>query len=67
MGVSRRSLRAQLIGSALYLVGGTVGAILGGAVGTSWGVTAALCVAVLVSWHQLRAALTEHSLRAVAR
>jgi O-antigen/teichoic acid export membrane protein len=67
MGVSRRSLRAQLIGSALYLVGGTAGAILGGAVGTSWGVTAALCVSALVSWHQLRAALTEHALRAAGR
>ena len=60
MGVSRRSLRAQLIGSALYLVGGTVGAILGGAVGSSWGVTAAVGVSALVWWHQLRSALTEH-------
>jgi len=66
MGVSRRSLRAQLIGSALFLVGGTVGAILGGAVGSSWGVTAAVGISALVWWHQLRAALTEHSLRAEA-
>jgi len=67
MGVSRRSLRAQLIGSALYLVGGIAGAVLGGAVGTSWGVTAALSISALVWWHQLRSALTEHSMRVEAR
>jgi hypothetical protein len=67
MGVARRSLRAQLTGSALYLIGGTAGAILGGALGTSWGVAAGLCIAALVWWQQLRSALTEHSMLAVAR
>jgi O-antigen/teichoic acid export membrane protein len=66
MGVARRSLRAQLTGSALYLIGGTAGAILGGALGTSWGVAAGLCIAALVWWHHLRSALTEHSMRPVA-
>ena len=61
MGVARRSLRAQLTASALYLIGGTVGAIFGGALGTSWGVTAAQFVAALVWWHQLRSALAEHA------
>ena len=60
MGVSKRSLRAQLIGSALYLVCGTAGAVLGGAVGTSWGVTVAVGVSALVWWHQLDAAVAEH-------
>lgn len=63
MGVSRRSLRAQLTAAGVYLIGGTVGAILGGAVGTSWGVTAAQFLSALVWWHHLRSALTEHSLR----
>ncbi len=63
MGVSRRSLRAQLIGSGLYLVGGITGAALGGAVGTSWGVTAAVGLSAVVWWHQLRSALAEHSLQ----
>ncbi|HZA05567.1 MAG TPA: hypothetical protein VE617_13465 [Propionibacteriaceae bacterium] len=67
MGLARRSLRAQLTGSALYLVGGTVGAILGGAIGTSWGVTAAQFVAAVVWWRQLRSALSEHANSAVAR
>jgi O-antigen/teichoic acid export membrane protein len=65
MGVARRSLRAQLTTSAMYVVGGCLGAIFGGAVGTSWGVTAAQCVGVLVTWHQLRLALTDHSLSVV--
>jgi O-antigen/teichoic acid export membrane protein len=67
MGLARRSLRAQLTASALYLVGGTVGAILGGAIGTSWGVTAAQSVAAVVWWRQLRSALSEHANSAVAR
>jgi O-antigen/teichoic acid export membrane protein len=60
MGQARRSLRAQLIASAAFLVGGTVGAILGGALGTSWGVAAAQWLCVLVWWHQLRLALADH-------
>ena len=60
MGLARRSLRAQLMGSAAYAIGGVGGAILGGALGTSWGVAAALCFAALVWWHQLRSALAEH-------
>ncbi|MGH8773952.1 MAG: hypothetical protein ACRDWI_01890 [Jiangellaceae bacterium] len=60
MGVARRSLRAQLTASAAYAIGGAGGAILGGALGASWGVAAAQCFAVLVWWHQLRSALTDH-------
>jgi O-antigen/teichoic acid export membrane protein len=67
MGVARRSLRAQLTASAMYLIGGSAGAILGGAVGTSWGVTAAHCFGALVCWRQLRLALAEHSLSVVTK
>lgn len=67
MGLSRRSLRAQLTASALYLVCGSAGAVLGGALGASWGVTAAQFVAALVWWHQLRSALSEHVTTAAAR
>ena len=68
MGVSRLSLRAQLIGSVLYLVGGIAGAVLGGAIGTSWGVTAAQCVAALIWWYHLRSALRQYAMpAAVAR
>lgn len=67
MGLSRRSLRAQLTGSALYVVGGSAGAVLGGALGASWGVTAAQFIAALVWWHQLRSAMLEHATTADAR
>ena len=60
MGVARRSLPVQLTASAAYLIGGSVGAFLGGALGASWGVTIAQIFAALLWWHQLRAALTAH-------
>jgi hypothetical protein len=60
MGLARRSLRAQLTASAAYVIGGTGGAVLGGALGASWGVTVAQCFAALVWWQQLRSALAEH-------
>lgn len=59
MGVARRSLRAQLIASAAYLVGGIGGAILAGAAGTVWGVALAGALGALVWWYQLRSALVE--------
>jgi O-antigen/teichoic acid export membrane protein len=60
MGVARRSLRAQLTGSVAYVICGAAGAVLAGAVGTSWGVTVAQTFAALVWWHQLRSALANH-------
>jgi O-antigen/teichoic acid export membrane protein len=60
MGVARRSLRAQLIASVAYVIGGAAGAILAGALGSSWGVTAAECLAAVVWWYQLRSALADH-------
>jgi O-antigen/teichoic acid export membrane protein len=57
MGVARRSLRAQLSASVLYLIGGLGGAVFWGAPGTCWGVALAGGLGTLVWWHQLRAAL----------
>ena len=62
MGLSPRSLRAQLIASGMYVVGGTAGAVLGGALGTSWGVAAAQCLAAVVWWHYLRTSLDQEVL-----
>ena len=62
MGLAHRSLRAQLIASTAYAIGGISGAVLGGAVGTSWGVTIALWFSAVVWWHQLRSALADHQL-----
>ncbi len=66
MGLARRSLRAQLTASAAYAIGGAGGAILGGALGSSWGVAIALCFSALVWWHQLRSALADYSRAGVA-
>ena len=60
MGLSRRSLKAQLIGASLFASLGALGAVLAGATGTSWGVTVAQTVSALVCWHQLRSGLAEH-------
>jgi O-antigen/teichoic acid export membrane protein len=59
LGASRRSLRAQIVTSAMYVAFGLVGAYYGGAVGTVEGTTVALWVGVLIWWWQLRAAMRE--------
>jgi len=61
LGAARRSLRVQLIASAGYLGFGLAGAALGGAVGMSWGSTAAMWLGAVIWWVQLRAALREHT------
>ncbi len=65
MGAARRSLRAQLITSSMYFIGGAAGAVMGGALGASWGVTAAQSLGALVCWRQLRLALNDHFLPAL--
>ena len=59
LGAARRSMRAMVLASVAYLVGGLVGAFEGGAVGTVRGVAVATSVGVLLWWWQLRAALQE--------
>jgi O-antigen/teichoic acid export membrane protein len=61
LGAARRSLRVQLVASAGYLGFGLVGAVLGGAVGMSWGSTTAMWLGAGLWWSQLRAALREHT------
>lgn len=61
LGAARRSLRVQLIASAGYLGFGLAGALLGGAVGMSWGSTIAMWLGAGLWWLQLRAALREHT------
>jgi O-antigen/teichoic acid export membrane protein len=59
LGASRRSLRAQIITSVLYVVFGLVGAYIDGAVGTVEGTMVALWIGALLWWWQLRAAMQE--------
>ena len=57
LGSARRSLRAQLLNTALYITGGLIGAVWAGAVGSSWGVAIACTAGACGWWYQLRAAL----------
>jgi len=61
MGLSRRSLPAQLTGSALYVVGGGLGALVGDAKGSAWGYALGAGVGVVIWWWQLRRGLREHT------
>ena len=59
LGASRRSVRAQVITSVLYLVAGLAGAYYRGTIGTAQGTAVALWVGALMYWWQLRAAMRE--------
>ena len=59
LGAARRSVRAALLTSALYLIGALIGAVTGGAVGTLRGAALATWLGALVYWWQLRLALRE--------
>jgi O-antigen/teichoic acid export membrane protein len=60
LGAARRSLRAMVLTSALYVASGLVGAAAGGAYGTMWGAAIASWTGALVFWwRQLSAALQE--------
>ena len=61
LGAARRSLRAQLSFSALYLLGGAVGAVVAGAQGTCVGVAIATGLGAIVWWYQLQRARAEHA------
>jgi O-antigen/teichoic acid export membrane protein len=60
LGAARLSLRVQLFASACYAVGGIGGAVMGGTVGSAWGVAAATISSSAVWWLQLRSALRAH-------
>ena len=59
LGAARRSLRAMVLSSAVYLGCGLVGAYLGGATGTVLGVALATWVGALLWWWQLGLAMRE--------
>jgi peptidoglycan biosynthesis protein MviN/MurJ (putative lipid II flippase) len=57
LGAARRSLRAMLLSSAVYVLCGVVGALTDGAVGTIRGAAAAGWIGALLFWWELRAEL----------
>lgn len=59
LGAARRSLRAMVVASVLFLGSGLIGAYVGGAVGTVRGAAIATWAGALVWWWQLRVAMRE--------
>jgi hypothetical protein len=62
LGAAKRSLRAMMITSALYLALGVAGAAQGGALGTMQGIAVANWIGAGVWWWQLRSGLRESDL-----
>jgi len=60
LGVARRSLRANLIASGIFVVLGVLGAVVGGAAGSVEGTALATWIGAGVSWWLLRIGLREH-------
>ncbi|MBO0827466.1 MAG: hypothetical protein J2P24_06765 [Streptosporangiales bacterium] len=60
LGAARRSLRAQLISSIVFVIAGLVGAVVAGPLGSYWGVALAGVLRVVVWWLELDAARREH-------
>jgi O-antigen/teichoic acid export membrane protein len=60
-GLARRSLRAQLITSALYAVLGSGGAAMAGAAGAVGGAATANAMGAVLWWYQLRLALRDRA------
>jgi O-antigen/teichoic acid export membrane protein len=67
LGSARRSLNAELIGAAIFLASGLLGAFADGVVGTVWGVAIATWIGAAVWWWQMRAAMREHGFQAGIR
>jgi O-antigen/teichoic acid export membrane protein len=59
LGAARRSLSAMVLGAALFVFCGLVGAVVDGAFGSLCGAAISSWVGALVFWWQLRTALTE--------
>jgi O-antigen/teichoic acid export membrane protein len=59
LGASRLSLRAQLFQSVSYATCGLIGAVLGGALGSSCGVAGAMLCAAAIWWWHLRAGMRQ--------
>jgi O-antigen/teichoic acid export membrane protein len=59
LGAARRSLRAMLLASLVYLVCGLVGAYAGGAIGTVQGAALATWIGATLWWWQLSLGLRE--------
>ncbi|HXT93306.1 MAG TPA: hypothetical protein VN714_29085 [Trebonia sp.] len=66
LGAARRSLRAMLLASGIYLLLGVVGAVIDGAVGSVAGTAFATWLGAVLWWWQLRTGLREYGTTANA-
>jgi hypothetical protein len=62
LGAASRSLRAQVIGSVVYLTGAFVGTAIGGAAGAAWGSAAGTLIGAGVWWWELHQGVRDASL-----
>jgi O-antigen/teichoic acid export membrane protein len=60
LGAAQTSLRARLIEAVLTVVGGTLGAILGGASGAAWWLAGTFWVEAAIWWWSFHTALERH-------
>jgi hypothetical protein len=60
LAAARRSLACQLTEAGLYVILGSVGAALGAAYGSTWGVFCAMSLSQIVWWTQLRRGLRDY-------
>lgn len=61
LGSARRSLRAMVLGAAVFVACGLAGAVVAGALGAVWGAAISSWIGALLFWAQLRTALAEHA------
>jgi O-antigen/teichoic acid export membrane protein len=60
LGRADRTMRCQLVVSALFILLGTVGAVTGGALGAVWGTAIASAVGSAIWWWQFLRARREY-------
>jgi hypothetical protein len=61
LGAASRSLRAQVIGSVVYLTGAFGGTAIGGAAGAAWGSAAGTLIGAGVWWWELHQGVRDAS------
>ena len=64
LGAAKRSLRAMIVSSVVYVIGSVAGTVAGGAVGTMRGAAIAAWIGSLAFWWELRGAMRDHKKKA---
>jgi O-antigen/teichoic acid export membrane protein len=67
LGAAKRSLRAMIVSSVIYVIGSVAGTLTGGAVGTMRGAAIAAWIGAMAFWWELRGAMREHQKAAAGK